>query len=124
MFFYSSAPLYSHIVIFISPLTYTAYLGQSEVRIHCSVANASGIAWEIDGYLRPSNWLAAREIGVVTNYTLLESDLTISSTSENNNTRIRCLARTRNAFQFLPSDAVIFHVQGQLANLTDSLIYC
>ena len=112
-------------MIFITPLNYTAYLGQPDVRFHCSVTNLSGISWEIDGYLRPGNELAARGIGVVTNYTLRESNLTISSTTENNNTRIRCLTLMLigNHLNFLPSDVVIFHVQGQLANLTDSLIY-
>ena len=114
-------------MIFITPLNYTAYLGQPDVKFHCSVTNVSRISlvWEIDGYLRPANELAARGIGVVTNHTLHESNLTISSTTENNNTRIRCAILTRigNHLDILPSDAVIFHVQGQLANLTDSLIY-
>ena len=114
-------------MIFITPLNYTAYLGQPDVKFHCSVTNVSrsSLVWEIDGYLHPANQLAARGIGVVTNYTLRESNLTISSTTENNNTHIRCatLMIIGNHLHFLPSDVVIFHVQGQLANLTDSLIY-
>ena len=106
----------------ITPTTYTAYLDQPDVKFHCSAVNASNIVWEIDGYIRPADDLAAQGIGVVTNRTLLESILTISSTTENNNTHIRCLTliEKRNALYFIPSDEVVFHVQGQLANLTDS----
>ena len=107
---------------FITPLTYTAYLGQPAVRFHCSVANADGVAWFIDGDIRQEDELLSRGIGIEINRTLLESNLTITSSTENNNTRIRCLARyiVSDVIRYTPTDEVIFRVQGQLANLIDT----
>ena len=108
---------------FITPLTYTAYLGQPAVRFHCSVANADGVAWFIDGDIpQATDELLSRGIGIEVNRTLLESNLTITSSTENNNTSIRCLARyiVGDVIRYKPSDEVIFRVQGQLANLIDT----
>ena len=109
-------------VAFITPLTYTAYLGQPAVRFHCSVANADGVAWFIDGDIRQADELLSRGIGIEINRTLLESNLTITSSTENNNTRIRCLAHyiVSDVIRYIQSDEVIFRVQGQLANLIDT----
>ena len=93
------------------------------MRFHCSAVNASDFVWRIDGVSRSTNELAARGIGIVTNNTHYESTLTISSTTENNKTHIQCLTQIekRNTLYFyIPSDKVVFQVQGQLANLTDS----
>ena len=121
--FITSASLSPCIVAILTPQTYTAYLGQPDVRFHCSAVNASDFVWRIDGVSRSTNELAARGIGIVTNNTHYESTLTISSTTENNKTHIQCLTQIekRNTLYFyIPSDKVVFQVQGQLANLTDS----
>ena len=99
---------------FITPLTYTAYLGQPAVRFHCSVANADGVAWFIDGDVRQANELISRGIRIEINRIILESNLTITSSTENSNTRIRCLARdiVSDVIRYTPSDEVIFRVQG------------
>ena len=99
---------------FITPLTYTAYLGQPAVRFNCSVANASSVAWSIDGDIRQIDWLEARGIETVTGLNPLESSLIISSTVVNNNTRILCLARHFVGFDYEESVEVTFRVQGQL----------
>lgn len=107
-------------VAVITPLAYTAYLGQPRVRFHCSTANARGVAWSIDGFIRHGNELEARGIKTMTNHTLLESTLTISSVLENNNTHIQCLAQHLVEHRFIASDEAIFHVQGQLPPNTGS----
>ena len=105
---------YFLLVAFITPLTYTAYLGQPAVRFHCSVANARSVAWSIDGDIRQVDWLETRGIETVTGLNPLESSLTISSTIVNNNTRILCLARHFVGFEYEESVEVTFQVQGQL----------
>ena len=107
-------------VAVITPLTYTAYLGQPDVKFHCFAVHARNVAWSIDGLIRHGNELKARGIETTTNHTLLESNLTISSTIENNNTRIRCLARHLVEHRFVPSEEVVFFVQGQQPKHTDS----
>ena len=118
----------------ITPLTYTAYLGESAVRFHCTAVNARSVSWHIDGLILHGNELKARGIETMTNHTLLESILTISSTVENNNTRIRCLARHLVELRFVPSEEVVFYVQGQhpkhiaavqlwLSNVCHSLLF-
>ena len=100
---------------FITPLTYTAYLGQPAVRFHCSVANADGVAWFIDGDIRQdADELSSRGIRIEINRIILQSNLTITSSTENNNTRIRCLARdiVNDVIRYTRSDEVVFHVQG------------
>ena len=99
---------------FITPLTYTAYLGQPAVRFHCSVANARSVAWSIDGDIRQVDWLGARGIKTVTGPKPLESSLIISSTVVNDNTSILCLARHFEGFEYEESVEVTFQVQGQL----------
>ena len=100
---------------FITPLTYTAYLGQPAVIFNCSVANASGVAWSINGNVRQFNWLEARGIETVTGENSLESSLIITSTTAlNNNTRILCLARRFGSFAYEASVEATFRVQGQL----------
>ena len=101
-------------VAVITPLTYTAYLGQPALRFHCSTAIASSVVWSIDGFILHRNELEARGIEIITNYTLFDSNLTITSTTGNNNTRIRCLARHLVEHRFAASEEVIFYVQGQL----------
>ena len=101
-------------VAVITPLTYTAYLGESAVRFHCTTANARSVAWSIDGFIRHGNELEARGIKTMTSHTLLKSNLTISSVLENNNTHIQCLAHHLVEHRFIASDEAIFHVQGQL----------
>ena len=107
-------------VAVISPLTYTAYLGQPPVRFHCSVANARSVVWNINDLTLQRNELEARGIETMTNHALLESNLTISSTVENNNSRIRCLVRHLVEHRFVASEEVIFHVQGQQPKYTDT----
>ena len=104
----------------ITPLTYTAYLGQPAVRFNCFTVNARSVAWHIDGLILHGNELKARGIETTTNHTLLESNLTISSTIENNNTHIRCLARHLVEPRFIPSEEVVFFVQGQWPKYTGS----
>ena len=100
---------------FITPLTYTAYLGQPAVIFNCSVANASGVAWSVNGDIRQVDWLEARGIELVTGQNSLESSLIITSTTAlNNNTRILCLARHFGSFAYEASVEVTFQVQGQL----------
>ena len=100
---------------FIAPLTYTAYLGQlPAVRFHCSVANASGVAWSINGDIRQFDWLGARGIEAITKQNSVESTLIISSRVVNNNTRILCLARRIGSFAYKESVEATFQVQGQL----------
>ena len=99
---------------FITPLTYTAYLGQPDVRFHCSAANARSVAWSINGDIRQVDWLAARGIETVTGPNPLESSLIISSTIKNDNTSILCLARHFLGFDYERSVEVTFQVQGQL----------
>jgi len=101
-------------VAFITPLTYTAYLGQPAVRFHCSVGNASGVAWSIDGDIRQFDWLEDRGIETVTGQNSLESTLIISSRVVNNNTRILCLARRSGSFAYKESVEATFRVQGRL----------
>ena len=99
----------------ITPLTYTAYLGQPAVSFNCSVANASGVAWSINGDIRQLDWLEAHGIETVTGQNSLESSLIISSTTAlNNNTRILCLARRFGSFTYEESVEATFQVQGQL----------
>ena len=99
----------------ITPLTYTAYLGQPAVRFNCSAVNARNVAWSIDGDIRQVDWLAARGIETVTGLNFLESSLIIKSTTAlNNNTRILCLARRSGSFAYEESVEVTFRVQGQL----------
>ena len=101
---------------FITPLTYTAYLGQPAVIFNCSVANASGFAWSVNGDIRQVDWLEARGIETVTGQnSSLESSLIITSTTAlNNNTRILCLARHFGSFAYEASVEATFQVQGQL----------
>ena len=101
-------------VAVITPLTYTAYLGQPAVRFQCTTVHARGVAWSIDGFIRHGNELEARVIKTMTSRTLLKSNLTISSVLENNNTHIHCLAHHLVEHRFITSDEAIFHVQGQL----------
>ena len=101
-------------VAVLTPLTYTAYLGQPAVRFYCTTVNAHGVAWSVDGLIRHGNELEARGIKTMTNHLLLESNLTISSALENNNTHIRCLAQYLVEHRFITSEEVIFYVQGQL----------
>ena len=107
-------------VVVITPLTYTAYLNQPAVRFHCFTVNAHSVVWHIDGLILHGNELKARGIETTTSRTLLESNLTISSTIENNNTRIRCLARHLVEQRFVPSEEVVFSVQGQWPKYTYS----
>ena len=105
-------------VAVISPLTYTAYLGQPAVRFHCSVAIADSILWSINGTLLNTEVDHTRGVEIVTNLSLLQSNLTISSTIENNNSLIQCVAQQNGDFRLIPSDSATFHVQGQLVKHT------
>ena len=107
-------------VAVITPLTYTAYLGQPPVRFQCTTANARGVFWNINDLTLHGNELEARGIETMTNHALLDSNLTISSTVENNNTRIRCLVRHLVEHRFVASEEVIFHVQGQQPKHTNT----
>ena len=84
------------------------------MRFHCSVANADGVAWFIDGDIPQTvDELLSRGIRIEINRVILESNLTITSSTENNNTRIRCLARdVSDVIRYTRSDEVVFHVQG------------
>ena len=113
------------LVAFITPLTYTAYLGQvPAVRFNCSVANASGIAWSINGDIRQLDWLEDRGIETITGQNSLESTLIISSRVVNNNTRILCLARRPGSFTYKESAEATFRVQGQLVATDHRLWVC
>ena len=101
-------------VAVISPLNYTAYLGQPAVGFHCSVANADSILWSINGTLLVDH---TRGIETVTDLSFLQSNLTISSTIENNNSCIQCVAQRNGNFRLIPSDIATFHVQGQSVKL-------
>ena len=92
------------------------------MRFHCTAANASSVAWSIDGLIRYGNELKVRGIATMTNHVLLESNLTISSALENNNTHLRCLARHHVDHRFISSDEAIFYIQGQLPFTTYQLI--
>ena len=106
------------LVAFITPLIYTAYLGQlPAVRFHCSVANASSVAWSINGDIRLLDWLEDRGIETVTGPNSLESTLILSSRIVNNNTRILCLARHFGSFAYKESVEATFQVQGRLASI-------
>ena len=110
---------------FITPLTYTAYLGQvPAVRFHCSVANASGVAWSINGDIRQLDWLEARGIETITTLNYLESTLIISSRVVNNDTHILCLARRPGGFTYEESVEATFRVQGQLVATDHRLWMC
>ena len=111
---------------FITPLTYTAYLGQvPAVRFHCSAVNASGVAWSINGDIRQLDWLEDRGIETVTGPNgSLESTLIISSRVVNNNTRILCLARRIGSFAYKESVEATFQVQGQLVATDHKLWVC
>ena len=110
---------------FIAPLTYTAYLGQlPAVRFHCSVANASGVAWSINGDIRQLDWLEDRGVEITTGQSSLESTLIISSRVVNNNTRILCLARRIGSFAYKESVEATFRVQGQLVATDHKLWVC
>ena len=109
---------------FITPLTYTAYLGQPAVSFNCSAANARSVAWSIDGDIRQLDWLGDRGIEIVTGINPLESSLIISSTVVNNNTRIVCLARHFVGFYYEESVEVTFRVQGQLVATDHRLWVC
>lgn len=103
-------------VAVITPLTYTAYHGQPAVIFHCSTANATEIFWRINGTTRGSDYLAARGIKTIINQTILQSNLTISSTVANNNTSILCRAGREEGLQYkvAASNEATFYVQGQL----------
>ena len=105
---------------FITPLTYTAYQGQSAVMFQCSTTYSHSISWCVDDEFQSNVEVRGIEI----NQTHNESYLTISSIIENNNTRIQCLA-----FSYLEgvlncgnlshtSDEATFYVQGELTNLS------
>ena len=105
---------------FITPLTYTAYLDQADVRFHCTTVNARDIDWCIDGEIQ-NNVPSARGITTEVNPTARnESNLNIPATAHNNNTHIQCLAiyDTVNR-NYTPSNESTFYVQGELANLTN-----
>ena len=106
-------------VVFLTPLHYTAYLGQPDVRFHCSAANASDISWRINGRSIGSNIadLNVRGISTETDYNILESTLTISSTASNSNTHILCVAIHLVEFRYVRTDEAVFKVQGQLTNI-------
>ena len=112
------------LVAFVTPLTYTAYLGQSDVRFNCSAANARSVAWSIDGEIRQKDWLENRGIETVTGLNHLESSLIITSTILNNNTSILCLARHFVGFEYEESAEVTFRVQGQLVATDHRLWVC
>lgn len=108
---------------FVTPLTYTAYLDQADVRFHCTTVNARDISWCVDDETEPS-LLLARGITTEVNPMALarnESNLTISATTENNDAHIQCLAfyGTGNNYTSVSSNESTFYVQGELANLTD-----
>ena len=109
---------------FITPLTYTAYLGQPAVRFNCSAANARSVAWSIDGDIRQVDWLETRGIETVTGLNHLESSLIITSTVVNDNTSILCLARHFVGFDYEESVEVTFRVQGQLVATDHRLWAC
>ena len=103
----------------ITPLTYTAYLGQPAVRFHCSIPNATDISffWHVDGATRGSGELEARGIEIVIHRTIHKSSLIISSTAANNNTRLKCFGNYHDdgsQLRAAESTEATFHVQGQL----------
>ena len=106
------------IVAVLTPLHYTAYLGQPDVRFHCSAANASDIdiSWRIDGRSIGSNIadLNARGISTEGNGNQLESTLIISSIVNNSYTRILCVAIHLVELRYAATDEAVFQVQGQL----------
>ena len=103
----------------ITPLTYTAYLGQPDVRFNCSIPNATDISffWHVDGINLGSAELEARGIEIVIHRNIHKSSLIISSTVANNNTCLKCFANYRNdgsQLRAAESTEATFHVQGQL----------
>jgi len=107
------------LVAVLTPLHYTAYLGEPAVGFHCSAANASDTSWRINGRPIGNNIadLNARGISVETDNSLLESNLTISSVVSNNNTHILCVAHHLVEFRYVPTAEATFQVQGQSAKI-------
>ena len=102
----------------ISPLTYTAYLGQEAVIFHCFTPNATDIFWRINGATRGSDYLETRGIKTIINQTIHESSLIMPSTVANNNTSIVCRAGHDHddmQYRVAASNKAMFYVQGQLS---------
>ena len=115
VYYYHWTSLFSGFAV-ITPLSYSAYLEQSNVRFNCSAS--SQILWFIDGYTRSTEYLHDREIKTVCGRTQFESFLEINSTIQNNNTNIQCAA-LKNDGSYEPSKNATFLVQGQFTILTD-----
>ena len=105
-------------VAFITPLTYTAYLGQSAVEFLCSIPNATDISflWHVNGTTLGSAELEAQGIEFVIHRTIHKSGLIISSTVANNNTRLKCFGNYHDGSRLRVAQSTVatFHVQGQL----------
>lgn len=115
VYYYHWTSLFSGFAV-ITPLSYTAYLEQSNVRFNCSAS--SQIFWRVDGNTRTTEYLHDREIKTTSSRTRLESFLEINSTIQNNNTNIQCAA-LENDNSYKPSKNATFLVQGQFTILTD-----
>lgn len=88
------------------------------MKFHCTAVNAREIDWCVDGHFHDDALFRARNITTEINLTARnESNLTISSTIENNNTHIHCLAYS-DVENYTTSNVSTFYVQGELANLT------
>ena len=83
------------------------------MRFYCSATGASNIVWIINGLLL-SNGANTPGVVIKTDVSILESNLTIASTIEKNNTLIQCAAQHVGSIQLTASDIATFHVQGQL----------
>ena len=100
----------------ITPLTYTAYQGQPPVRFNCTTVNARNIVWCVDGVFQ-SDVLLDRGITTEGNSTARnKSSLTISSTDNNNNSSIQCLA-FYDTVNHTSSNESTFYVQGELTDI-------
>ena len=93
---------------------FAVYLGEPNVTFQCVAAsNAFVISWIVNNM--SDSEVQDQGIATTINRTLQESNLTITSTIENNNTHIECLVFSDGSLHFIVSEAV-FHVQGQLSS--------
>ena len=115
-------------VAIVTPLTYTAYLGQTAVGFNCSIPiNATNISfyWHVNSINLGSAELEARGIEIVNHRTIHKSSLIIPSTVVNNNTHLKCFGNYRNdgsQLRVAESTEATFHVQGQL--VVTSINWC
>ena len=99
----------------LTPLHYVAYLGQPDVRFHCSAANASELSWDIYDDIF---WSSNRTMGISFEMDHLGSNLTISPLPMISSTCVQCRANTSD--RIMLSLEAVLQVQGQSANVNYS----